>query len=179
MRFLLLLGISLLVVLASGSTVTSVDNRFAKPIAVADSTSEELCMQSGIAGSIAILTRESCMGGGGGILLLLYFWWQATTNNTSDTDTDTSSHTNTQTDTDTDTNTQDNPEFIQLYRVISQAELDDLLQTNAFNTDLENVLSCKWFAETYEAVLLWELGLFPNGDGRIVEITVLKEIADT
>jgi len=41
MRFLLLLGISLLVVMASGSTVTSVDNRFAKPITVADSTIEE------------------------------------------------------------------------------------------------------------------------------------------
>jgi len=35
------LGISLLVVMASGSTVTSVDNRFAKPITVADSTIEE------------------------------------------------------------------------------------------------------------------------------------------
>jgi len=41
MRFLLLLGISLLVVMASGSTVTSVNNRFAKPITVADSTIEE------------------------------------------------------------------------------------------------------------------------------------------
>ena len=41
MRFLILMGISLLVVLGSGSTTTSGDNRFAKPITVADNTPEE------------------------------------------------------------------------------------------------------------------------------------------
>jgi|GEM_PF-2165995 len=58
MRFLLLLGISLLVVMASGSTVTSVDNRFAKPIAVADSTPEESCGLLYV-GNVADTTRCS------------------------------------------------------------------------------------------------------------------------
>jgi len=80
MRFLLLLGISLLVVLGSGSTTTSGDNRFAKPITVADNTPEESCGGEGAVTPGFTVDMNGCAVGA--VILssayITYNWWQRT-----------------------------------------------------------------------------------------------------
>ncbi len=64
---------------------------------------------------------------------------------------------------------------MRLYRVVSEAEYDDLRLVNHFRAGW-NSLEGKWFADTYEGVLLRAAAHYPDGDGRIVEADVPDEL---
>lgn len=66
---------------------------------------------------------------------------------------------------------------VTLYRAVSEAEFQQLLQTNRFQT-APHALEGKFFAETFEHAVVWGDILEGSGQYRIVEVQLSANIAD-
>lgn len=66
-----------------------------------------------------------------------------------------------------------------LYRAMSQAEHDDLIQSGTFREEPQSrSLSGKWFAESPEHAEQWGNRFYQNSNFRIVEVMFPSSIAD-